>query len=98
MIASRQLAARPGAVWKELEKEGAIVITRDGHPCSIMLPTSDATMVEDIEELVFARARKAVSEIRRDASSKGTCDLSIQDIDDEIARARKERRKGTSCD
>lgn len=98
MIASRQLAARPGAVWKELEKEGAIVITRDGRPCSIMLPTSDATMVEDVEELVFARARKAVSEIRRDALAGGTCDLSVQDIDEEIKLARREHRKGKSCD
>jgi hypothetical protein len=39
-IASRALAASPGKVWEHLEREGAIVITKDGVPRSIMIPTS----------------------------------------------------------
>ena len=93
MIASRQLAARPGAVWKDLEREGAIVITRDGRPCSLMLPTSDATLVEDVQELVFSRARRAVTEVRRQATLTGARNLTLAEIDAEIALARQERRR-----
>ena len=57
-IASRTLAASPEQVWAALEREGALVVTKDGVPRSIMVPTSDATLVEDIQEIVFARARK----------------------------------------
>ena len=60
MIASRVLAASPGKVWADLEKEGAVVITEDGAPRSIMIPTSGETVLDDVREIVFARASKAI--------------------------------------
>lgn len=36
------------------------MITQDGVPRGIMVPTSDATLLDDVQEIVFARARKAV--------------------------------------
>jgi len=93
MVASRELSARPGKVWSTLEREGAVVITRDGHPCSILVPTSDRTLVDDVRDIVFARARQAVSQIRAAARDAGTSALSMAEIDAEIARSRRERRK-----
>ena len=92
MIPSRQLAARPGKVWAQLKAEGALVITKDGAPCSIMLPTSGATLVEDVQELVFARARKAVSAVRAEAARLGLDRMSADEIDAEIAAARRARK------
>ena len=89
MIASRMLAASPGKVWEDLEREGAVVITKDGVPRSIMVPTSDATLLEDVRELVFARARKAVRAIRTRASEIGTDRLSRSGIEKEIRGARQ---------
>lgn len=91
IIPSRQLAARPGKVLEDLKQEGAIVITRDGIPCSIMIPTSDATMFEDVEELVFARARKAVRSIRSEAAGQGLDKLGQTEIDEEIRKVRQQR-------
>jgi len=88
-IASRVLAASPGKVWEDLEREGAIVITKDGVPRSIMVPTSDATLLEDIQELGFARARKAVRAIRVRAADTGGDALTGADIDREIKAARR---------
>jgi len=92
-IASRTLAASPGQVWAALEREGALVVTKDGVPRSIMVPTSDATLVEDIQEIVFARARKAVREIRTRAAETGADDLTQADIEREIEAARQARRQ-----
>lgn len=92
-IASRTLAASPGKVWKDLEREGALVITKDGVPRSIMVPTSDATLLEDVQELVFARARKAVRAIRTRASENGTAGLTPSEIDREIQAVRRARRQ-----
>lgn len=92
-IASRTLAASPGQVWAALEREGALVVTKDGVPRSIMVPTSDATLVEDIQEIVFARARKAVREIRTRAAETGAADLTPADIEREIQAARQARRQ-----
>ena len=95
MIPSRALAARPGRVWEDLEREGAVVITKDGLPRSIMVPTSDATLLEDIQELVFARARRAVREIRSQArtAGAGTGGLTSADIEQEIKAARRTRSR-----
>ena len=92
-IASRTLAASPGQVWAALEREGALVVTKDGVPRSIMVPTSDAKLVEDIQEIVFARARKAVREIRTRAAQTGVADLTQADIEREIEAARRARRQ-----
>ena len=93
MIPSRVLAARPGRVWEDLEREGAVVITKDGLPRSIMVPTSDATLLEDIQELVFARARSAVREIRSQARTAGTGRMTSTDIEQEIMEARRTRSR-----
>jgi len=76
-------------VWEDLEREGAIVITKDGVPRSVMIPTSDATLLEDVQELVFARARKAVRAIRARASETGTDALRRAEIEREIKAARR---------
>ncbi len=91
MIESRTLAAEPGKVWEDLDREGAVVITKDGLPRSIMIPTSDASLLEDIQELVFARARRAVREIRSHAREAGTEGLTCAVVEQAIMEARRER-------
>jgi len=89
------LAARPGRVFQHLERDGAVVITKDGVPRSIMVPTSDATLLEDVQELVFARARKAVRAIRVRATETGADALTPSEIEREIAAARRTLKRKT---
>jgi hypothetical protein len=94
-IASRMLAARPGRVFEHLEREGAVVITKDGVPRSIMVPTSDATLLEDVRDLVFARARRAVRAIRVRAAETGADALTPSDVEREVKAARQGLRRRT---
>ena len=95
MIASRELSARPSAVWGGLSEAGAVVITRDGLPFGIITPTSPETLLEDMQEVVFARARRAVKSIRESAAKSGGDHLTMDEIDAEIKKARQsKRRKG----
>jgi len=94
MIPSRELSARPGAVWADLEAEGAVVITRDGQPMGIITPTSPDTLLEDMQEIVFAKARRAVTGLRQAAAGNGTDGLSMEEIDAEIRLARKKTKSG----
>ena len=91
MIPSRQLAASPGKVWSLLKKEGSIVITKDGKPRGILLPTTDETLLEDVRSQIRARAQRAVSEIRREAARKGLNQITMEEIDAEIADTRRKR-------
>ena len=88
-IASRMLTAAPDKVWAELEREGALVVTKDGVPRSSMIPTSDATLFEDIGEIVFARARRAVRAIRTRSVHSDAEVATRADIEREIRAVRR---------
>lgn len=91
IVPSRDLVASPAKVWKLLQTEGSVVITKDGKPRGILLPTSELTLVDDLQDQIRARARRAISEVRRQAIRRGTAKLSAADIDAEISAARKTR-------
>jgi len=93
IIPSRDLVASPAKVWKLLQTEGSVVITKDGRPRGILLPTSDVTLLDDLQDQIRARARRAVSEVRRQAARRGTDKLSSAEIDAEISAARKSRQQ-----
>lgn len=92
MIASREMAARPAAVWKTLENEGAVVITKNGQPEGLFFATSSETWLEDIQDVLFARARRAVSTMRQSAQASGVARMTEAEIEAEIASDRAERK------
>lgn len=96
MVASRELSARPGAVWEMLSEDGTVVVTRDGVPMGILSPTSPETLLEDVSDSVFLRARRAVSQIRQDAAASGISGTTPEEIDEEIRQARAARREQAS--
>jgi len=92
MIASREMAAKPAAVWESLQDEGAVVVTRNGQPEGVFFATSSETWLEDIQDVLFARARRAASTMRRAAVQSGAAKMSEAEIDAEILAARSERK------
>lgn len=91
MIASREMAAKPAAIWRALKQEGAVVVTKNGQPEGVFLATSPETWLEDIQDAVFSRARRATQQMRLSASQSGTDSLSMADIIAEIQADRSER-------
>lgn len=94
MIASREMAAKPAAIWKVLKAEGAVVITKNGQPEGVFLSTSSETWLEDIQDIVFARARRATQQMRLSAAHKELAEMSMDDIDAEINTSRTGRKGG----
>ena len=93
LIASREMAAKPAALWKALKKEGAVVVTKNGQPEGVFFSTSGETWMEDVQEVIFARARRTATEMRMAASQSGASALSDDKIEAEVRASRKERRK-----
>jgi hypothetical protein len=91
LIGTRELAANVRGVLRQASRE-SVVITENGHPKGLLTPTSEETLLEDVQDQIRARARRAVSEIRRGAVKRGLNRLSTRDIDLEISAARKARR------
>jgi len=92
LIASRELAAKPAAVWKSLKDEGAVVITKNGQPEGVFFATSSETWLEDIQDVLFAKARRAVTAMRQSAMESGAANLTDEEIEAEIRAARIERK------
>jgi hypothetical protein len=91
MVATRELAANSGRVMKELDKEGVLVITKDGKPRSILLTTSDETLMEDLRDCLYARARRDLVKAQMAAIESGATGLSMAEIDKEISSTRAAR-------
>lgn len=93
MIATRDLVTRSAKVMNDLEKNGWIVVTKGGKPRSIMIPTSEASFLEDVDSIIYMRARNSLKKAQLRAVESGRSNMSIEEIDAEIAAARKERKK-----
>lgn len=93
MIATRELAARSGRIMDELEAEGIMVVTKDGKPRSIMLPTSDTTLMNDLRDCLYTRAQQALKTTQMESVAKGLDRMSMEEIDAEIRGARSARKK-----
>ena len=89
MIASRELSSKPGTVLSKVATEGAMVVTRDGRPMAILTPTSAESLVEDLQEIAFSQARRAVRNMRAAADKVGVSLMSFEEIETEIQAARK---------
>jgi len=83
MIASREMAAKPAAVWETLKSDGAVVVTKNGQPEGLFFATSSETWMEDIQDVLFARARRAASDLRASAAKSGANCLTDAEIESE---------------
>jgi len=88
LIPTRSLAANSGLVMKQLEDEGVLVVTKDGRPRSIMLSTSEGTLMDDLRDCLYLRARKALKEAQLNSRSKGLDRLTPEEIEAEIQAVR----------
>ena len=90
-VRTKELAVNPRAVLRQAKRE-SVVIVENGRPKGLLTPTSEETLIEDVEDQIRLRARRAVSEIRREAAKRRLDRLTLGDIDREISAARKARR------
>jgi len=91
MIASREMAAKPAAIWKTLKEEGAVLVTKNGQPEGVFVATSSETWLEDVQDIVFTRSRRATKQMRQSAFKKGITSMSMDAIDEEIKASRAEQ-------
>lgn len=92
-IASRELSAHPGRALAAVRRAGRALVTANGKPKAIMIPTSEATLARDLEMLDRVSLAQAVQALRVDSVANGTDRITMEEIDAEIAAARASRRR-----
>lgn len=92
-LASREFSASPGRALAAVSREGRVLVTANGKPKAIMIPTSEATFVRDLEMLDRVALAQAVSSIRADSVRNGTDNLSMEAVNEEVAAVRSARKR-----
>jgi antitoxin (DNA-binding transcriptional repressor) of toxin-antitoxin stability system len=74
-----------------------MVITNNGKPIALLTPISDKTLENTLSSIRKARAINAVKLIQQESVARGLDKTTMEEIDEEIKRIRKEsipRRRG----
>jgi antitoxin (DNA-binding transcriptional repressor) of toxin-antitoxin stability system len=91
-VTVRDLRNTPTTVWSALDKDD-LVLTSNGDPVAVLVRVDEDDLDDTLAVVRRARAQQAVSRLRKQAAEAGTADLTEQEIEQEIAAARKERAR-----
>jgi antitoxin (DNA-binding transcriptional repressor) of toxin-antitoxin stability system len=94
----RQFRADTAKVWRKLPKEKHMVITSRGKPVAILTATDSRRVGDTILEIQRQEASAALKRIREGAQRRGLSNMSMDEIDAEIAASRRERREKRPSD
>ncbi len=89
----RELRAESAKIWEKLEAGEDIVITRNGKPFALLVYTESSEVEEKLRALRGAKLRSALRQSRQLARKQDLGRMSMEEIDAEVAAARRERRQ-----
>jgi hypothetical protein len=92
-IASREFSASPGRALAAVSRAGRVLVTANGKPKAIMIPTSEGTFASDLELLDRVDLARAIGAIRSEAVINGSDALTMKQIDAEVAAVRAARKR-----
>ena len=93
-VSVRELRSKTATIRQDLARAREIVLTANGRPFALMTPVGPDTVEEELQALRRARARAAVERLRAQAKEAGLRQLTAEAIDQEVAAARRARRRG----
>lgn len=91
-ISVRELQGQSDAFWDALSTQRHMVVTSNHKPIAFLVATSPETFDQTFEALQQADALQAIASIRDRARETGAAELSLDEIDAEIAATRSARR------
>jgi len=92
-LSVRDLKSKSSLVWKELPDQKDMVITNNGRPIAILSSINENNLEQVLSSFRQARAMQAVTSIQYESVRKGTDDITMDEIDDEIKSVRTKRKR-----
>ena len=89
-LSVRELRSNSAKVWKDLPREGEMVVTNNGHPVAILTPVAERDLEHHLQGWRRLRLSRAIANIQRDSIRNGTDRMTMEEIDEETAKARRE--------
>jgi antitoxin (DNA-binding transcriptional repressor) of toxin-antitoxin stability system len=91
-VSVRDFRTSSAKIWKALPEEQELVITNNGKPIALLTPLSDKTLENTLSTIRQARAINAVKLIQQESLRKGLEKTTMEEIDEEIRRIRKQSK------
>lgn len=91
-VTVRDFRTESANIWKTLPKEQEMVITNNGKPVALLTPLTDKTLEETLSAVRRAKAINAVKLLQQQSVKNGTDKMTLDEINAEIKKARKERK------
>jgi len=88
----RDLRSKSAQILKQLPGAKEMILTSNGKPIAIFSAISAERLEEALEAFRRARATLAVDSMQKRSAESGLDRMSLSEINDEIAAARKRRR------
>ena len=92
-VSFRELRTATTKINEMLTDDGKIVVTSNGKPKALMIQVNESDFEETLAALNQVRLTRTISRIRASAQSSGVSEMTLDDINAEIALSRKERRE-----
>jgi prevent-host-death family protein len=92
-VTVRELRAESAKVWAKIEAGEEVVITRNGKPFALLVNTKPEDLENTMRALRWSRFDRLLAESQKRAAESGLDKMTMDEIDAEIAAARKERRE-----
>ncbi len=82
---------RKPEAWQSVQDEKALV-TNHGKPIVLMIPVTGEDFEETLEMINKIEATRALTRIQAEARKNGNSEMTLDEINAEIAASRKERK------
>lgn len=90
-VTAKELRARSSAIWRDLAREGQVIVTLNGRPVALVTPTDERSLGQTLSDMARAKALRAMRELQEASVRSGRSKMNAAAIDREIAAARQER-------
>lgn len=95
-VTVRELRTDSARVWDKIAAGEEFVITRNGKPFAIMAPTLPSEVESNLRALRAARFGRLLAEQHKRSVALGLDKMTMDEIDAEIALARKAMRESNA--
>ena len=92
-LSVRDLRGNSADVWRDLPGEKEMVITSNGRPVALLTAVGEDGVEEALSAWRRARAAQALADLQQEAARNGTDRMTMVEIDAEIRKVRRSRRK-----
>jgi len=92
----RELSKSPKETLTRLSKDGKAVLTNNGKPQALIIKIDGDRFEQTLSLLQKLEFMQNLTEMRLTSLRNGNADMSLDEINTEIAAARKSRRKKSS--